>query len=348
MRFGNTRAGGKLRNWSNKGLFDRYYSAHTHKGFSAKHQTNEDASASFVEVNVGSLVDKPSEYVSLTSTVDNQGNVVTSCLRRPLTRRLLKSSNAVKDPHCEIGLRDPLFNTCYRNYQRYRDRDEGIPDRYSYFGQTTASIVQRTIYARLELHKDYASDLRGQKTHIRALAQELFGYNSIFSSIDFEAELAKQGRTITPVCFRTYTDICDATCEDGKHSACNDDDMKIWRKKRTERCRKAAELDSQCDKNFDVRELADGNWVRTNGRVLDSSRAVRHYLHYYLSRVLSASIVPEVCSETDYWFFAGLCIGPYPMEIELSRFAEAVETFLAAKLRTDHSAPQPVLCYYEQ
>lgn len=327
FRFGTTRVGGQFRNWANQDLFKRYYSAHTHSGFSASHDTNEDSSASFVEVNVGSLVDRPSEYVRLTTTVSDGSKVKTQCLRRPLTRRTIPVADLPPDPHCEMGGRDRLYNECYRMLDRYQDRDTEIPDRYANFPQKAFGVVQRSIYARIELRKDFASDKRGQNSHIRALAQELFGYSSIFSSIDIEDDLAKENRSITPVCFRTYTDKCDATCEDGKHAKCTAEDMAAWRKTRHEQCRKASTLETQCSKNFDVRQLDNGDWVRTNGRVLDSSKAVRRYIHYYLSKVLSASRAPEVCSG-DRWDLAGICVGPYPLEIELSRFNEAVKLFL--------------------
>ncbi len=342
LRFGSTRVGGQFRRWAQMGLFDRYYSAHTHKGFSELHATNEDGSAAFVEVNVGSLVDRPSEYVKLTLTEGGGDAINAHCLRRPLTRRKTPASQIPRDPHCEMGGRDRLYNQCFKLLDRNADRDPDIPDRYAHFPQKAFGVVQRAIYARIDLRKDFASDKRGQSSHIRALAQELFGYSSIFSSIDIEADLGKQNRSVTPVCFRAYTDTCDATCEDGKHSPCDPEDMKKWRQRRAERCRKSITLETQCTKNFDVRKTVSGDWVRTNGRVLDSSRAVRHYIHYYLSKVLSASRAPEVCSG-DRWDIAGICVGPYPLEIELARFNEAVKLFLQRNAGPETSTRN--LCY---
>ena len=327
LRFGTTRVGGQFRKWAQKDLFDRYYSAHTHKGFSEAHATNEDGSAAFIEVNVGSLVDRPSEAVTVTLTENSSGDIDAQCQRRPLTRSKVPAAQLPKDLHCERGGRYPLYNQCFKLFDRVADRDPGIPDRYASFPHKAFGVVQRAIYARIDVRKDFASDKRGQNSHIRSLAQELFGYSSIFSAIDVEGDLRQDNRSLVPVCFRTYTDTCDATCEDGKHSACDADDMKAWRQKRADRCRKASSLETQCGTNFDVSKLDSGDWVRTNGRVLDSSRKVRRYIHYYLSKVLSASRAPEVCSG-DHWDLAGICVGPYPLEIELARFNEAVKLFL--------------------
>lgn len=328
VRFGSTRVGGTFRNWAHRDLFDRYYSAHTHTGFSEAHATNEDGSAAFVEVNVGSLVDRPSEYVKLTLNEEASGSISSHCLRRPLTRRKVPASQVPKDPHCEMGGRDGLYNRCFNLLDRNVGRDPDVPDRYANFPQEAFGVVQRSIYARIDLRKDFASDKRGQRSHIRALAQELFGYSSIFSAVNIEADLASVNRTVTPVCYRAYTDTCDATCKDGNNNtACTPEQENSWLKNRRDRCRKANTLESQCDKNFDVRKLADGDWVRTNGRVLDSSRTVRRFIHFYLSKVLSASRSPEVCAG-DRWDIAGICVGPYPLEIELARFNEVVKLFL--------------------
>ncbi|MCH9764521.1 MAG: metallophosphoesterase [Alphaproteobacteria bacterium] len=330
VRFGTSTVGGHFRKWSSKGLFDRYYSAHTHKGFSTTHQTNEDASGSFIEVNVGSLVDKPSEYVVLNVAPNGSQDVELSCTRTPITRRIKYNKEDVgakEDPQCPTIRRAPLYDECYKYFDLYEKRDADIPSRYANFPQRIFNTVQKVIYSRIQLRKDFASDKRGQRTHLRALAQELFGYSSIFSSLDIEADLASEGRSITPVCYRAYNDTCDASCEDRKHSACDEADKKKWRADRARLCRKASTLDSECNKNFDVRSVKGGDWVRTNGRVLDSSRAVRHYLHYYLSTVLSASRAGPVCSG-ERWDLSGICRGPDTLEIELARFNEAVKLFL--------------------
>jgi len=225
IRFGSTRVGGQFRKWAQKGLFDRYYSAHTHKGFSEAHATNEDGSAAFVEVNVGSLVDRPSEAVTLTLSDGGAGKLDSHCQRRPLTRSKVPVAQLPEDKHCERGGRYPLYNQCFKLLDHDAVRDPDIPQRYANFPQKAFGVVQRAIYARIDVRKDFASDKRGQNSHIRSLAQELFGYSSIFAAIDIEADLAKDNRSVVPVCFRTYTDMCDATCADGKHCACIEEDM---------------------------------------------------------------------------------------------------------------------------
>jgi len=76
--------------------------------------------------------------------------------------------------------------------------------------------------------------------------------------------------------------------------------------------------------------------------VLKSSRQVNRYIHYYLSKVLSASRAPEVCSG-EHWDLAGICVGPYPLEIELARFNEAVKLFLQRNAGTKTAKRN--LCY---
>ncbi len=166
----------KLKQWAKYGYFDTYISAHTHSGENIKHED-------FLEINIGSLVDAPIEYMTFVENnavnknpVDIHHNFLTQRTTDQMQKRL---SNLIdfswSDKSCLCSDKEMSNMEFFKN-KSFRKFTEGLHTN-SRKGQKNSLLQEIEIYLQ-----------------IIKMREDLFKINN-------ESD-------IIPICYRTYPSEC--------------------------------------------------------------------------------------------------------------------------------------------
>lgn len=168
-----------LKQWARSGYFDWYISAHTHSGENIQHKD-------FLEVNIGSLVDAPIEYMTLVGNNSDNNNPVEihhNFLTQPETKQMKKrlsklidcpwsdKSNLCSDKEMK---KMKIFQN--RSFREFREFTKSL-HKNSRKGQKYSLLQEIEIYLQ-----------------ILAMRQELFN--------------EKNEKDIIPICYRIYPPAC--------------------------------------------------------------------------------------------------------------------------------------------